>query len=48
MVGPKGKGRLRQMTRGKVAVTLHPPKMKPFWKMKKWFEIEDDFRWAKW
>jgi hypothetical protein len=20
--------------------------MKPFWKMKKWFEIKDDFRWA--
>jgi hypothetical protein len=20
--------------------------MKPFWKMKKWFKIEDDFKWA--
>jgi hypothetical protein len=23
-----------------------PPKMKPFWKMKKWFEFENDFKWA--
>jgi hypothetical protein len=25
---------------------LPSPKMKPFWKMKKWFEFEDDFRWV--
>jgi hypothetical protein len=23
-----------------------PPKMKPFWKMKKWFEFEGDFKWV--
>ncbi len=23
-----------------------PPKMKPFWKLKKWFKIEDDFKQA--
>jgi hypothetical protein len=34
------------MTRGKLVMILHPQKMKPFWKMKKWFEFEYDFKWA--
>jgi hypothetical protein len=32
MVGLEGKGRPRQMTRGKVVITVQPPKMKPFGK----------------
>jgi hypothetical protein len=25
--------------KGKVNINLPPPKMKPFWKMKKWFKL---------
>lgn len=27
---------------GEGSINLPPPKMKLFWKMKKWFKIEDD------
>jgi hypothetical protein len=35
---------VKAKTNGKVEGSINPPppKMKSFWKMKKWFKIEDD------
>ncbi len=40
----KGKAKANDEREG--SNNLPPPKMKPFCKMKKGFEFEDDFRWA--
>jgi hypothetical protein len=40
------KGKAKINDKGEGSSDLPPPKMKPFWKMKKWFEFEDDFRWV--
>ncbi len=40
------KGKAKANDEGEGSNNLLPPKMKPFWKTKKLFEVEDDFRWA--
>ncbi len=40
------KAKAKANDEGEGSNDLPPPKMKPFWKMKNWFEFEHDFRWA--
>jgi hypothetical protein len=42
----KRKGKVKTNDKGEGSSNLPLPKMKPLWKMKKRFEIEDNFRWA--
>lgn len=40
------KVKARKDNDGEGSSDIQPPKMKPLWKMKKWFKIKDDFRWV--